>query len=357
MPGEILQATDYADLARARLSTDVWDYVDGGSGAELTIAANRAAFDAVRIAPRFLVDVSVIDTATKLFGTALPSPIGIAPTAYQALVHPGAEIDMVRGAAGHLCVMSFFSTRTVEQMAAAATGPLWMQLYWLEQRAAVADVARRAEAAGFRALVLTVDAPRIGQRFRDARNAFAVPDDVQAVNIDPALTEGVHEQVEGASALAGHADMVFDTAITWADLAWLRRLTSLPIVLKGILTAHDARLAIEHGVDAIVVSNHGGRQVDGAVASLHALPAVAQAVGGRIPVLLDSGVRRGRDAFVALAAGADAVLLGRPPLWALATGGADAVRNLMGIVDTELAHLMAIAGRPTLADITPDALA
>jgi 4-hydroxymandelate oxidase len=253
--------------------------------------------------------------------------------------------------------MSFFASRTVEQMAAAATGPLWMQLYWLEQRAAVADVARRAAAAGFRALVLTVDAPKIGQRFRDARNGFVVPDDVQAVNLDPALTEPVHEQIEGASALAVHADKAFDTSVTWADLAWLRGLTALPLVLKGILTAHDARLAVEHGVDAIIVSNHGGRQVDGAVAGLHALPAVVEAVGGRIPVLLDGGVRRGRDAFIALALGADAVLMGRPPLWALATGGADAVRTLMGIVDAELAHLMAIAGRPTLADITADALA
>ncbi len=356
MTGDVLQATDYADLARARLSTEVWDYVDGGSGAELSIAANRAAFDAVRIAPRFLVDVSTTDTATTLLGTALPSPVGIAPTAYQTLVHPGGETDMVTGAAGHLAVMSFFATRTVEEMAAAATGPLWMQLYWLEQRAAVADVAKRAEAAGYRALVLTVDAPKIGQRFRDARNGFAIPDHMRAVNLDPVLTDPVHESQAGTSALAVHADKVFDTTVTWADLAWLRGVTSLPLVLKGILTAHDARLAVEHGVDAVVVSNHGGRQVDGAVATPHALPAVVEAVAGRMPVLVDGGVRRGRDAFIALAMGADAVLMGRPPLWALATGGADAVRNLMTMVDAELHHLMAIAGRPRLADIAADAL-
>ena len=186
---------------------------------------------------------------------------------------------------------------------------------------------RRAEASGYQAIVLTVDAPKIGQRFRDARNGFAVPADMQAVNLDPVLTVSAHQSVPGSSALAVQADKTFDPTVTWADLAWLRGLTSLPLVLKGILTAHDAQLAIEHGVDGIIVSNHGGRQVDGAIASLHALPAIVAAVAGRATVLLDGGVRRGRDVFVALALGADAVLIGRPPLWALAAGGAAGVRH------------------------------
>lgn len=355
-PG-ILQARDYAALARRHLPDDVWDYLDGGSGEELTIAANAKAFADERIAPRCLVDVSHCDASTTLFGTPIAAPIGVAPVAYQLLIHPEGEIATAAGAAGYPTVVSFLASQTIEEIAAHADGPLWMQLYWLRQRRAMESMVRRAEAAGFQAIVLTVDAPRIGQRLRDARNGFAVPAHIRAVNLDPELTESVHESIPGSSALAVHAARTFDLSVTWADLAWLRGLTTLPLVLKGILTAHDALLAVEHGVEGIIVSNHGGRQVDGAIASLHALPAIVEAVAGRAIVLLDGGVRRGRDVFIALALGADAVLLGRPVQWALAVGGARGVAHQLRLVHDELTHLMAIAGRPTIADITPDALA
>lgn len=352
-----VELADFGAAARSAVSSQVWDYIEGGSGAELTIAGNRAAFDSVRVAPRMLVDVSSCSVATELLGAAVMSPIGVAPTAYQRLVHPTGELGMAAGAAGHLFVVSFFATHSIEDIAATASGPLWLQLYWLKQRSAVAAVARRAEASGYQAVVLTVDAPRLGRRFRDMRNSFAVAADMRAINLEQTLTDPAHESARGASALAAHADLTFDTSITWADLAWLRGVTRLPLVLKGILTAHDAKLAIEHGVDGIIVSNHGGRQVDGAVATLHALPGIVEAVDGRAMVLLDGGVRSGRDAFIALALGADGVLLGRPPLWALAAGGADGVRDGLRLIDDELAHLMALAGRPTLADVTADALA
>jgi 4-hydroxymandelate oxidase len=353
---DVLRLDDFAVAAQARLPLAVWDYIEGGSGAELTIAANRSAFDDVRIAPRMLVDVSGADASTCILGAPVRSPIGIAPTAYQELVHPGAETDMVAGAAGHLSVLSFFASRTIEDIAAHAAGPLWLQLYWLERRAALADLVARAEAAGFAAIVLTVDAPRIGRRLRDMRNGFAIPAEIRAVNLDHSLTDSVHDSVAGSSGLAVQAQQTFDQTITWSDLAWLRGRTALPLVLKGLLTGYDAHLAVEAGATGIIVSNHGGRQVDGAVSTLHALPDIVDAVAGRATVLLDGGVRSGRDAFIALALGADGVLLGRPPLWALAAGGAAGVEHMLAVIDAELTHLMALAGRPSLKDITTDSI-
>jgi 4-hydroxymandelate oxidase len=351
-------ADDFATLARAALSDTVWDYVAGGSGEELTVAANTRVFDDVYIAPRLLVDVSACDTSTTLLGTALRAPIGVAPTAYQELVHPTAEIGMARGAgaAGAFCVVSMFATRTIEDIAAAASGPMWLQLYWLRRREALVDMAWRAAEAGFKALVLTVDAPRIGERRRDMRNGFAVPATMRAVNLDPSLMSVVHEAEPGSSALASHADATFDTTVTWSDLEWLRGITDLPLFIKGVLTAEDAMLAVSHGADGIVVSNHGGRQIDGALPSLVALPAVVAAVAGQATVVMDGGVRRGRDVFVALALGADAVMLGRPLLWALASGGEEAVTRQLELIGEELLHVMALAGRPNVADIGPDAV-
>ncbi len=351
-------ATDFAAPAHALLPGPVWDYVEGGSGDELTVTANRRAYDDFYIAPRHLVDVSAATAATVLLGQSLSTPIGVAPTAYQQLIHPTAEIGMVEGAgaAGALCVLSMFATRTVEDVARVATGPLWLQLYWLRRRGAVADLARRAADSGFQALVLTVDAPRIGQRYRDMRNGFAVPTTMRAVNLDASLTGALHESRAGASALADHADATFDTTVTWADFEWLCELTELPVLVKGILTAADAERAVAHGAAGVIVSNHGGRQIDGAVPSLRALPSIVAAVGDRTTVVLDGGIRRGRDAFIALALGADAVLMGRPPLWALATGGAEAVTRQLDLTTEELVHLMALAGRPLVADIAPDAV-
>ncbi len=349
---------DYATAARQVLPDFVWDYVEGGSGAERTIAANRQAFDDFYIAPRLMVDVSSVTTATELLGRSLTTPVGIAPTAYQELIHPSAEIGMVEGAgaAGALAVISMFATRPIEDLALAASGPLWLQLYWLRRRSALADLAERAADCGFQALVLTVDAPRLGQRRRDARNGFAVPTTMRAVNLEESLTNSTHNSRAGSSALAGHAEATFDTTVTWGDLAWLRSLTDLPVLVKGVLTAADAELAVEHGAAGIIVSNHGGRQIDGAVPSLVALPSIVAAVDGRATVVFDGGIRSGRDAFVALALGAQAVLLGRPPLWALAAGGAEAVTRQLGLITSELEHVMALAGRPRLADLGPDAV-
>ncbi|SHM35147.1 alpha-hydroxy acid oxidase [Actinacidiphila paucisporea] len=349
---------DYRRTARRRLDRPVWDFIDGGAESERTVGANRRAFGRVTLRPRVLVDVSRCDTGTELLGARLDTPIGVAPTAYHRLVHPDGEVATARGAgaAGALFVVSIYASRTLEDIAAAAAGPLWIQLYWLRRRELLAELVGRAAAAGCRAVVLTVDAPRLGRRHRDARNGFALGPGIRAANLDAAVTAAAHLPAAGRSALAAHAAEAVDPSVTWSDLAWLRARSDLPLVLKGVLTAEDAAAAVRHGADAIIVSNHGGRQLDRASASLDALAEVVDAVAGACPVLLDGGVRGGTDTFAALALGASAVLLGRPVLWGLAADGAAGVAGVLDLATEELAHTMALAGRPDLASIDRSAV-
>jgi 4-hydroxymandelate oxidase len=355
---DALRVDDYAELAQSSLTDDVWGYVQGGSGAEWTLAANRAAYQRVVLRPRVLVDVADCDPATTLLGAPLAVPIGIAPMAYHELAHPDGELATAAaaGEAGSLFVASIFASRTIEEIGKAATGPVWLQLYWLRQRHVLVDLAQRAHSAGFGALVLTVDAPRVGRRLRDARNSFTVPGHIRAVNLDALVMATSHEHDAGSSAIERHAREQFDPTVTWADLAWLRDRTTLPLVLKGILTAEDAQRAVDAGVDAIVVSNHGGRQLDCAIPSLDALPDVVCAVADQVPVLLDSGVRSGTDVFKALALGAAMVLIGRPVLWGLACSGAVGVGAVLRLLRDELEDCMALAGRPTIAAIDASAV-
>ena len=348
---------DWAAAARAVLPLDVWGYLDGGAGAERALRANRAAYERVALLPRFLVDVSAVSLSTTVLGAEWAVPFGVAPMAYHRLAHPDGEVATAAAGAGGVFVASMFASRAWSDIAAAGTGPRWLQLYWLRNRDALADVVARAEDAGFGALVLTVDAPRVASRPRDSRSAFALPDDVRAVNVDPAVMDSAHTATAGASAIQVHSRQRFDASVTWADLPWLRERTSLPLLLKGILTAHDARLAVEHGVDGVVVSNHGGRQLDAAVPSLDALPAVVAAVPAGYPVLLDGGVRRGSDVFAALALGARAVLVGRPVLWGLAAGGRDGAAAVLQLLREQLEECMVLAGRPTVAAIDRTAVA
>ncbi|MFJ9695990.1 alpha-hydroxy acid oxidase [Kitasatospora sp. NPDC101183] len=359
MPVGALTLAGIERAARAELPREIWDFIAGGSGDERTLAANRKAFSHYALRPRTMVDVTTCSTGLTLLGSRLDAPIGIAPMAYHRLVDEDGETATARaaGRAGALFVAGMFASRTLEEIAEAATGPLWLQLYWLREREAVAALVERAEAAGFAALVLTVDAPRIGRRLRDLRNGFAIPAAVRAVNLDPALMSASHRSTVGGSGIAEHARRQFDPSLTWADLAWLRERTRLPIVLKGILTAEDARLAVEYGADAVLVSNHGGRQLDGALPALAALPEVVDAVPADLPVLLDGGARTGTDLATALALGARAVLVGRPVLWGLATGGEAGVHRVLDLLRDELEHTMALLGRPRLADLDRTALA
>lgn len=341
--------------ARSVLADDVWGYIQGGSGGESALAANRAALDRLRIRPRFLVDVSRCDPRTEVLGRVLDTPVGIAPMAYHRLAHPEGEVATARaaGKAGAVCTVSMFASRTLEDIAAAADGPLWLQLYWLRDREAVAELAGRAAAAGFRALVLTVDAPRVAGRPRDARSGFTVPPGIRAVNLPESLTAAAHLRSDGSSAIERHSREQFDPSVTWADLAWLLERTGLPVLLKGILTAEDAHLAMEHGAAGVVVSNHGGRQLDSAVAAADALPEVVEAVAGRGAVVVDGGIRHGSDVLKVLALGADLALLGRPVLWGLAGSGERGVLDVLRLVRDELEEAMVLSGCPRVEEITP----
>ncbi|MFE9427073.1 alpha-hydroxy acid oxidase [Kitasatospora sp. NPDC006697] len=350
----MLDIASYESAARAGLTEQVWDFIQGGSGSESALAANRAALERLRIRPRVLVDVSGCSPAGSVFGTPLAAPLGVAPMAYHRLACPDGETATAKaaGETGTLLTVSMFASRTLEDIAAAASGPLWLQLYWLRQREALVELADRAAAAGFQALVLTVDAPRVARRPRDVRSGFTVPGDVRAVNLPAALMSSSHERTEGASAIERHSREQFDSSITWADLAWLRERTALPLVLKGILTAEDAELALAHGASGVVVSNHGGRQLDSAVAAADALPEVVDAVDGRALVAVDGGIRSGADLLRVLALGADLALVGRPVFWGLAQAGAQGAAGVLRLLAEELDEAMALSGCPSLSDIT-----
>lgn len=344
LPG-VWSTADVERLAAERLEPDVWDYVAGGSGDEVTLAANRAAFDRVAVVPRSLVDVSTCDTGCDLFGVRWSLPLAVAPMAYQRLIHAGGEraAATAAAAAGVPYIVSTLSSEPIEAVTGVG-GTSWFQLYWLRDRAVVADLLRHAEDAGCGAVVLTVDVPVLGRRLRDVHNGFALPSWVRPVNID-----GEVDRAPGDSAIARHTSEVFDPSLSWRDLAWIRARTRLPLLLKGILSAQDAARAVDLGVDGVVVSNHGGRQLDGAIPSVTALPEVVEVVDGRCPVLLDSGVRSGVDILRALALGATAVLIGRPVLWGLAVGGERGVTAVLDVLREEFTTALRLAGCPDLA--------
>ena len=346
--GEPLTAADFATAARARLPREVWDYLDGGAGEERTLAANSAAFTRVRLLPRVLTGAGVARTRTRLFGRTWAAPIGIAPCAYHTMVHPEGEPASIRaaGAAGLPFVLSTYSGRPFAQLEAAAAesaAVLWQQVYCFRDRAVTERLVKDAEAAGVEALVLTVDTPHLGRRLRDLRNDFRLPPGIRPANLDE----------PGAVSPAEHARAANDAALDWTVVDWLRRSSNLPVLLKGVLDPRDAARAVQAGVDGIVVSNHGGRQLDGAPATLEALPAIAAAVAGRIPVLLDGGVRRGTDVLAALALGADAVLLGRPILHGLAVGGEEGVHRVLELFKDELRDAMTLAGVAGVEELEP----
>ncbi len=401
-----LNVFEYEQLARERLEPTHWDFLRGGSDDEITVHENRQAFQRIKLLPRVLRDVHAVKMETTVQGTVIPAPLFIAPTAYQCLAHPDGECATAQAARHSRTVMvvSSFATRSLEEVALShrsgaspiganledrcmqgtegeassplrhgivpidtpcrsgelaspvcpthiealkfapmgaspddAVVPLWFQLYVYGDLGLTEVLVHRAEAAGYRALVLTVDVPRLGRRERDIRNAFKLPPTLRVANFDEThvACEYIPEPV----------------VVTWDSVSWLRSITALPIILKGILAPEDALLALEHGVNGIVVSNHGGRQLDSAIASIDALYPIAQAVAGRCEIYLDSGIRRGTDILKALALGARAVLIGRPVIWGLAVNGVAGVQHVLELLGNELALAMALAGCPDLAAI------
>lgn len=338
---------DFASSARSRLDPAVWDFFEGGAGDERTLAANAEAFDRQWLRPRVLSGAALADAATTVLGRSWDAPVAVAPLGYQTLAHPLGELATVRGTAAAArvpVVISTFAGRGIEELAAAGGGPLWLQVYCLRDRSMTRRLIERAEGAGFEALVLTVDTPHMGRRLRDLRNGFRLPDGISPANLDG------HD----FTVPAAHTRAEFAPALDWSVVDWLRSVSALPILLKGILTDTDAALAADAGADGVIVSNHGGRQLDGVPATLDVLPEIAAAVAGRLPVLLDGGVRRGRDVLAALALGADAVLVGRPVLHGLAVDGSQGVTDVLNILLGELTDAMTLAGLRSLADIGPD---
>ena len=329
-PSPYVQVDDYQAVARSRLPEDLWDYYAGGAGDERTLAENVRAFDRWILRPRVLRGSSTPDTATTILGWPLTMPVLVAPWAFQRRAHPDGEPAIVRaaGRAGTIAVISSTAADHLEEIAAAATGPVWWQLYLYADVGRSAELLQRVANAGFGAICWTVDLPVLGLRHRDTRRGFEAPVPV------------------------GHEELMYEPDLSWEHLSFIRdHAPGLPIVLKGILTGEDGVLAVEHGADAVVVSNHGGRQLDSVAAALDALSEVVEAVGGRTPVLMGGGVRRGTDVLKALALGAAAVLIGRPSIWGLAAEGEDGVVGVLEILRLELENAMALTGCRSLADV------
>jgi isopentenyl diphosphate isomerase/L-lactate dehydrogenase-like FMN-dependent dehydrogenase len=327
--------TDFERLAHELLEAGTWDYFAGGSGDEVTLLANRQAFQRLRLRPRVRTEERLASAATTVLETPVTLPVLIAPTAYHGLVHPDAECATAQGAgqAGTIMVASVNSNRTLEEIAAAATGPLWLQLYLTGDRIADQDILARAERCKFSTLVLTVDRPVYGARERDLRNGFRLPPHLRAANY------------------GAERDLSARSWATWAAVEWLASTARLPVVVKGILCGDDARIAAEHGAAGIIVSNHGGRQLDGALAGVEALAEVVDAAAGTCEIYCDGGIRRGSDVIKALALGARAVLIGRPTIWGLAVDGADGVSQVLQLLKDEIVRDLTLCGVTSPGDL------
>jgi 4-hydroxymandelate oxidase len=333
----ILRIDEFEPLARGAMDAAAYAYYAGGAADEITMRANLAAFERYRLLPRVLVDVSSIDAATTMLGTPVSMPIGIAPNAAQHLADKEAECATARAAAkaGVLMCLSTFSNRSMEDVAAASDGPKWFQLYVHKDRGVAKNIIERAAASGYRAIVLTVDFPVGGYRERELRTPFRQTEQQAFGNLpDDARGKSILEMLDG----------LINASLTWDDLDWIRSVSGLPLVVKGVLSPADAALCVENGADAIVVSNHGGRQLDRVPAAVDMLEPVVDAVAGRAEVYLDGGIRRGTDVVTALARGARAVFIGRPYLFALALAGQDGVELCLELIHAELLNAMALIG-------------
>ena len=336
--------------AKEQLDQASYDFVAGGAGSELTLRANREAFHKITIIPRVLTGIKEADTSTSLLGQRLSMPIYVTPMANHGVVHAVAEVGSAQGAkkAGTLFVAPTGSTKTMEEVAESIKGgPRWFQLYFNKEPEVNRDLLRRAERAGYSAIVLTVDLPVLGIRDRNVRNSFTLPTDLNRPNIPSERFTAAARSLQALT--AGIKD-----DLSWDDYEWTRKHTILPVLIKGILSPDDAAEAAKRNVPAIIVSNHGGRQLDTGFGAIEALGPIVERVKGKTRVLFDSGIRRGTDVFKALALGAEAVGVGRPVLWGLALYGADGVAAVLEHLKTELINVMRLAGTARLTDITPD---
>ena len=343
---EIINLYDFEKMAEGKMSKMAYEFVASGAADEFTVRWNREALDKLKIQTQVLNDVSKLDTRVTLFGTEIPYPILIAPTAFHKLMNPEGEIATARGAgaASAIYVVSSFTTTPIEEIAKVATQPLWFQLYVVDDREFVKDLVHKVEAQGCRALCITVDTPISGARNRQQKANFKLPDDLKPPYM-----------IDTAFAKKGQA-LAFKKSLTWKDIEWLQSLTKLPVLLKGILNPEDAEKAIQSGVKGIIVSNHSGRNLDTVPATIEVLPGIVEKVNKRFPVLMDGGIRRGTDVLKAMSLGASAVLVGKPICYGLACGGSDGVAKVLNILRTEFEFAMALSGRSTIASLDPSVI-
>ena len=371
-------AADVGDLrriAKRRLPSGVFDYVDGGAEDELTLRRNRSAFDRVEFQPRVLRDVSAVDPSTRLLGRSLPFPLVLAPTGFSRIADPQGELAVARAAARANIpyTLSTLATRSIEEVAGTDHGPIWFQVYAWKDRGLVGELIQRAQTAGYEALVLTVDTAVFGRRERDVRRGFSLPPKIGMETIldgivhpgwtwaflrsEPISFANVTGRAVGDGsdpvALADYINAQFNPTLQWADIEWIRSMWNGPIVVKGIQGVEDAVLAVDAGVDAIALSNHGGRQLDGAPPTLEMLPAVVDAVGGKIEIICDGGVRRGSDIVKAVALGATSCMAGRAYLYGLGAAGEAGVDHVLRLLEADVRRTMALCGAVSVADLTP----
>lgn len=348
----LVNILDFEREAARRLPKTVLDYYAGGALDEVTLRDNRAAYERIVLYFRVLAGVGERSLETNVLGERVSMPVLVAPTAFHRMAHEDGELATARAAAqaGTLMVISTLSNTDVEDIAAASGGPLWFQLYIYKDRDATRDLIARVERTRCSAIVLTVDAPLLGPRERDVHNRFTLPEGLSVKNLLGA-GKGIVEKQAGGSGLASYVSSFLDPSISWKDVEWLQSVTRLPLLIKGIVRADDARRAVSMGVQGIVVSNHGGRQLDTSPATIDALPHVAEAVGDRAEVYVDGGVRRGVDVVKALARGARAVFVGRPILWGLAVDGERGVARVLELLRAELDNAMGLSGCSTIADV------
>ena len=379
--GRIHNVEDYRGLAHKRLPRAVIDFIEGGAEDEITISRNRDSFENIHIIPRILTDVSVRDISTTILGTPVSSPIVLCPVGLATLAHPLGEVAAGIAAAnkGIISTYSSSSSWNLEDIAAASSGVKWFQLYIWKDRKLTAEIVERARKSGYQALVLTVDVPISARRERDLRNGFTIPPRPRINQIGDLVQHFGWFYAQLKSEITGHkmsmgnftpenvgmrtrlkmlevVNELFDPSITWSDVAWLKSIWNGPIVIKGIMTPEDAKLAIKAGADAIWISNHGGRQLDGVSGTIEVLPEIAKAVKGKAEIYLDGGVRRGSDIVKAIALGANACMIGRPYMYGLAANGAAGVESIIGILEIEMDATMALMGRPTIASLDSSAV-
>lgn len=350
----LININDYESAAKEKLSQMAYDYYSSGAHDEITLKENCDAYKRIFLKYRVLVDVSKRDLSTEVLGQKISMPVMIAPTAFHRMAHIDGEVAVAKAAsaADTIMILSTLSNSDVEDVVKASSKQVWFQLYVYKDREVTRELIQRAETAGCKAIVLTVDAPVLGTRERDVRNKFNLPQGITVKNLTPARKENLPEIED--SGLSAYVQKFLDPSLSWKDIEWLKSVTNLPVIIKGISCKEDALLAVQHEVNGIVVSNHGGRQLDTCRATIDVLPEIADAVQGKIEILIDGGIRRGTDVLKAVALGAKAVLVGRPVIWGLAVDGEKGVSSVLEILRRELDIAMALCGCASVKKISKE---